>query len=163
MFMMRIGLGYDLHRLVENRKLILGGINIPFEKGEDGHSDGDVLLHAITDALLGAAGLSDIGELFPPSDAKWKNADSRELLKYSWNLIKEKGYQLGNLDCVIAIEKPKILPYRKDIIKSIATILEVEESQVFVKAKTGEKLGEIGNGLAVAVWATCLLFQNNQG
>ena len=163
MFMMRIGLGYDLHRLVENRKLILGGINIPFEKGEDGHSDGDVLLHAITDALLGAAGLSDIGELFPPSDTKWKNADSRELLKYSWNLVKEKGYQLGNLDCVIAIEKPKILPYRKDIIKSIATILEVEESQVFVKAKTGEKLGVIGNGLAVAVWATCLLCQNNQG
>ena len=118
--MIRIGLGYDLHRLVENRKLILGGINIPFEKGEDGHSDGDVLLHAITDALLGAAGLSDIGELFPPSDEKWKNADSRELLKYSWNLVKEKGYQLGNLDCVIAIEKPKILPYRKEIIKSIS-------------------------------------------
>lgn len=161
--MIRIGLGYDLHRLVENRKLILGGINIPFEKGEDGHSDGDVLLHAITDALLGTAGLSDIGELFPPSDEKWKNADSRELLKYSWNLVKEKGYQLGNLDCVIAIEKPKILPYRKEIIKSIATILEVKESQVFVKAKTGEKLGEIGNGLAVAVWVTCLLFQNNQG
>lgn len=161
--MIRIGLGYDLHRLVENRKLILGGINIPFEKGEDGHSDGDVLLHAITDALLGAAGLSDIGELFPPSDETWKNADSRELLKHSWNLVKEKGYQLGNLDCVIAIEKPKILPYRKEIIKSIATILEVKESQVFVKAKTGEKLGEIGNRLAVAVWATCLLFQNNQG
>ena len=160
--MIRIGLGYDLHRLTEGRKLVLGGINIPFEKGEDGHSDGDVLLHAITDALLGAAGLSDIGELFPPSDEKWKGADSGELLKYSWNLVKEKGYKLGNLDCVIAIEKPKILPYRKEIIKNIANILEVEKSQVFVKAKTGEKLGEIGNGLAVAVWSTCLLFQNNQ-
>ena len=159
---MRIGHGYDVHRLVEGRKLILGGIHIPFEKGEDGHSDGDVLLHAITDALLGAASLSDIGELFPPSDEKWKGADSKELLKYSWNLVKEKGYQLGNLDCVIAIEKPKLLPFRKEIIKSIAQILEVEETQIFVKAKTGEKLGEIGNGLAVADWATCLLCQNNQ-
>jgi 2-C-methyl-D-erythritol 2,4-cyclodiphosphate synthase len=121
-----------------------------------------VLLHAITDALLGAAGLSDIGELFPPSDEKWKGADSRELLKHSWNLVKEKGYKLGNLDCVIAIEKPKLLPFRKEIISSIANVLEVDESQVFVKAKTGEKLGEIGNGLAVAVWATCLLFQNSQ-
>ena len=160
--MIRIGLGYDLHRLTEGRQLILGGVTIPFEKGEDGHSDGDVLLHAITDALLGAAGLSDIGELFPPSDEKWKGADSRELLKYSWNLVKEKGYKLGNLDCVIAIEKPKLLPFRKEIISSIANVLEVDESQVFVKAKTGEKLGEIGNGLAVAVWATCLLFQNSQ-
>jgi len=160
--MIRIGLGYDLHRLTEGRKLILGGIHIPFEKGEDGHSDGDVLLHAITDALLGAAGLSDIGELFPPSDEKWKGADSKELLNYSWNLVKEKGYKLGNLDCVIAMEKPKLLPFRKEIIKSIAQILEVEENQIFVKAKTGEKLGEIGNGLAVAVWATCLLYQNSQ-
>ena len=161
--MIRIGLGYDLHRLTEGRELVLGGVTIPYEKGEDGHSDGDVLLHAITDALLGAAGLSDIGELFPPSDEKWKGADSRELLKHSWNLVKEKGYKLGNLDCVIAIEKPKLLPFRKEIISSIANVLEVDESQVFVKAKTGEKLGEIGNGLAVAVWATCLLFQNNQG
>lgn len=160
--MIRIGLGYDLHRLTEGRKLILGGIHIPFEKGEDGHSDGDVLLHAITDALLGAAGLSDIGELFPPSDEKWKGADSKELLNYSWNLVKEKGYKLGNLDCVIAMEKPKLLPFRKEIINSIAQILEVEENQIFVKAKTGEKLGEIGNGLAVAVWATCLLYQNSQ-
>jgi 2-C-methyl-D-erythritol 2,4-cyclodiphosphate synthase len=160
--MIRIGLGYDLHRLTEGRKLILGGVQIPFEKGEDGHSDGDVLLHAITDALLGAAGLSDIGELFPPSDEKWKGADSKELLNYSWNLVKEKGYKLGNLDCVIAMEKPKLLPFRKDIINSIAQILEVEENQIFVKAKTGEKLGEIGNGLAVAVWATCLLYQNSQ-
>ena len=160
--MIRIGLGYDLHRLTEGRQLVLGGVTIPYEKGEDGHSDGDVLLHAITDALLGAAGLSDIGELFPPSDEKWKGADSRELLKHSWNLVKEKGYKLGNLDCVIAIEKPKLLPFRKEIISSIANVLEVDESQVFVKAKTGEKLGEIGNGLAVAVWATCLLFQNSQ-
>ena len=160
--MIRIGLGYDLHRLTEGRKLILGGVQIPFEKGEDGHSDGDVLLHAITDALLGAAGLSDIGELFPPSDEKWKGADSKELLNYSWNLVKENGYKLGNLDCVIAMEKPKLLPFRKEIINSIAQILEVEENQIFVKAKTGEKLGEIGNGLAVAVWATCLLYQNNQ-
>lgn len=153
----RIGLGYDLHRLVENRKLMLGGIEIPFEKGEDGHSDGDVLLHAITDALLGAASLGDIGLFFPPSDEKWKNADSKVLLKTAWNKILEKGWDLVNLDCVIAIEKPKLIPYRDQICESIAKILNTDKNNVFVKAKTGEKLGAVGEGLAVEVWATCLL------
>ena len=155
--MIRVGLGYDLHTLVPNRKLMLGGIEIPFELGEAGHSDGDVLLHAITDALLGASGLGDIGEFFPPSDDKWKNADSKMLLKTAWNKIIEDGWKLANLDCVINIEKPKILCHRKEIISSIANVLECDESQIFVKAKTGEKIGEIGKSQAVAAWTVCLL------
>ncbi|MCR5605796.1 MAG: 2-C-methyl-D-erythritol 2,4-cyclodiphosphate synthase [Treponema sp.] len=151
------GLGYDLHPLVEGRKLLLGGIVIPYEKGEAGHSDGDVLLHAITDALLGASGLGDIGSYFPPTDAKWKDADSKELLKKVWFDIKKAGWNLVNLDAVIALEKPKFLPYRNEVIKSIADILEVKENQVFVKAKTGEKMGKIGRGEAIEVYASCLL------
>jgi len=153
----RTGLGYDLHRLTEGRRLIIGGIEIPFEKGEDGHSDGDVLLHAITDALLGAAGLGDIGEFFPPSDAKWKDADSRMLLKAAWQKVQEDGWSLENIDCVIALEKPKFLPYRNQVRKSIAQVLDCSEECVFVKAKTGEKLGKIGRGEAIEAWVTCLI------
>ena len=155
--MIKIGLGYDLHTLVPSRKLMLGGVEIPFELGEAGHSDGDVLLHAITDALLGASGLGDIGEFFPPSDDKWKNADSKDLLRYAWDKIRNDGWKLENIDCVINIEKPKILTYRKEIIKSISDILGCDENQVFVKAKTGEKIGEIGKSQAVAAWSVCLL------
>ena len=155
--MLRTGLGYDLHKLVEGRKLMLGGIEIPFEKGEDGHSDGDVLLHALTDALLGASGMGDIGSFFPPEDQKWKDADSKMLLKTVWNKITEKGWKLENADCVIALEKPKFIPYRQKVIESIATILEVQSDQIFVKAKTGEKMGKIGRSEAIEVWATCLL------
>ena len=139
--MIRVGLGYDLHRLVENRKLILGGVVIPFEKGEDGHSDGDVLFHAITDAVLGASGLGDIGSFFPPEEAKWKDADSSMLLSTVIEKVYEQGWKIENLDCVIKLEKPKFIPYRQEVIK----------------AKTGEKLGEVGNGLAVEAWSTCLL------
>lgn len=153
----RTGLGYDLHRLEEGRQLILGGVPIPFHKGEAGHSDGDVLLHAITDALLGAAALTDIGELFPPSTPQWKGADSRQLLESAWRLVVEAGWRLENLDCVVAMQEPKLLPYRTAIRESIAATLQVEVEQVFVKAKTGEKLGPVGNGEAVEVWATCLL------
>ena len=154
---LRTGLGYDLHRLEEGRTLILGGVVIPFHKGESGHSDGDVLLHAITDALLGAVARSDIGELFPPSDVQWKGADSRQLLQAAWSLVTEAGWKLVNLDCVVAIQEPKILPHREAIRKSIAAILQVDVDQVFIKAKTGEKLGPVGNSEAVEVWATCLL------
>lgn len=153
----RTGLGYDLHRLVEGRKLVLGGIEIPFEKGEDGHSDGDVLLHAITDALLGASGLGDIGSYFPPEDPKWKNADSKMLLKTVWQDIKNAGWSLINLDCVIKLERPKFLCHRNEVIDSIAGILETDRSRIFVKAKTGEKVGSVGEGRAVETWATCLL------
>lgn len=153
----RTGLGYDLHRLVEGRSLIIGGVNIPSPKGEAGHSDGDVLCHAITDALLGGAGLGDIGEMFPPSDSKWKDADSKELLKQAWEKVKKAGWELNNLDCVIKLEKPKVLPYRKEIILSLATILGVEPERVFIKAKTGEGQDSVGQGNSVEVWATCLL------
>ena len=155
--MIRVGLGYDLHRLVEGRRLILGGVVFDFEKGEDGHSDGDVLLHAITDAVLGAAGLGDIGSYFPPEDAKWKNADSAELLRAVWKDVREAGWLLVNLDCVIKLEKPKFLPHRREVIKSIATILGVDENQVFVKAKTGEKLPPVGTSEAVETQVVCLL------
>ncbi len=155
--MIRTGLGYDKHALVSGRKLMLGGIEIESDLGEDGHSDGDVLLHAITDALLGASGLGDIGSYFPPSDPKWKGADSKELLKTVWADVKAKGWKLGNLDCVIALEKPKFLPHRQKVIESISSVLEVNQDQIFVKAKTGEKLGDIGQRRAVEVWATCLL------
>ena len=155
--MIKVGLGYDLHRLVEGRKLLLGGILIPFERGEDGHSDGDVLLHAIADALLGASGLGDIGSFFPPEEPQWKDADSAQLLKTVVSKVYDEGWKIENLDCVIKLEKPKFIPYRTQVIKSIADILQIYENQVFVKAKTGEKLAEIGRSEAVEVWCVCLL------
>lgn len=155
--MFRTGIGYDKHRLVENRKLIIGGIEIPFEKGEDGHSDGDAVLHAVTDAILGAAHSGDIGSYFPDTDPKYKDADSKKLLSFAWNDVKQKGFKLENLDIVILLEKPKFLPYREQVIKSISETLGVEEDKVFVKAKTGEKLGDVGNGNCIEVFATCLL------
>ena len=157
--MIRVGLGYDLHRLVEGRRLILGGVVFDFEKGEDGHSDGDVLLHAITDALLGAAGLGDIGSYFPPEDPKWKDADSAMLLREVWKDITAAGWSLVNLDCVIKLERPKFLPHRREVIESIAKILGVDAAQVFVKAKTGEKLPPVGTSEAVEAEAVCLLRQ----
>ena len=136
---------------------MLGGLNIPSDRGELGHSDGDVLLHAITDALLGASGMGDIGSYFPPEEAEWKDADSKVLLKTVWKDIRNAGWSLENLDCVIALEKPKFLPHRQNVIQSIADVLGVDKSQVFVKAKTGEKTGDVGLGKVVEVWTTCLL------
>lgn len=155
--MIRVGLGYDLHRLVEGRKLIIGGVDFPFEKGEDGHSDGDVLLHAVTDALLGASGLGDIGSYFPPEDPKWKNTDSAKLLQAVWKDVLDEGWKLENLDCVVKLEKPKFLPKRQEVISSIAKILGVENERVFVKAKTGEKLPPVGTGDAIEAYVVCLL------
>lgn len=155
--MIRVGLGYDLHRLIEGRKLFLGGVEFDFSKGEDGHSDGDVLLHAVTDALLGASGLGDIGSYFPPEDEKWKDADSKLLLQKVWNNVRNEGWKIVNIDCVIKLEKPKFLPKRQEVINSIAKILEIESSNVFVKAKTGEKLPPIGTSQAVEAEAICLL------
>ena len=155
--MIRVGLGYDIHQLVEGRKLILGGIEIPFEKGEKGHSDGDALLHAVTDALLGASGLGDIGSFFPPEDNKWKDANSVDLLKTVWQKITDAGWKLENLDCVIKLEQPKFLPFRENVINSIAKALDVPAEKVFVKAKTGEKMDCVGTGNAVEAWCNCLL------
>ena len=154
------GLGYDVHRLISGRKLMIGGVVIPFDKGEDGHSDGDVLLHAITDALLGAASLGDIGSFFPPENAAWKDADSVFLLKSVWKKIQKHGWHLINMDCVIKLERPKFLPYRRQVIDSIARALGVESSSIFVKAKTGEALGDVGKGEAVEAWCTCFLGKN---
>ena len=153
----RIGMGTDLHRLVEGRRFMLGGVEIPADRGELGHSDGDVLLHAITDALLGASGLGDIGSYFPPEEAQWKDADSARLLKKVWDDVRAEGWKLVNLDCVLEFEKPKFLPWRQKVIESIAAILAVEATQVFVKAKTNEGLDAIGSGLAVKAYCVCLL------
>lgn len=155
--MIRVGLGYDLHRLVSGRRLVLGGVEFEFEKGEDGHSDGDVLLHAITDALLGASGLGDIGSYFPPEDMKWKDADSAELLRTVMKDIRAAGWKIENLDCVIKLEKPRFLPKRQIVIDSLAKILEIKSEQVFVKAKTGEKLPPVGTSDAVEAECVCLL------
>ena len=153
----RTGLGSDTHRLVSGRPLLIGGVHIPFDKGELAQSDGDVLFHAITDALLGAASLGDIGELFPPSDPEWKNADSSLLLKAAWRRVLDAGWRLENLDCVLSIERPKILDWRHKIRESIASALGCEIDRVFVKAKTAEGLGDIGEGKAVSALCTCLL------
>ena len=155
--MIRVGLGYDLHKLVEGRKLLLGGVEFDFYKGEEGHSDGDVLLHAVTDALLGASGLGDIGSYFPPEDEKWKDADSKILLQKVWEDVRTAGWKIVNIDCVIKLEKPKFLPKRQEVINSIAKILQIESSLIFVKAKTGEKLPPIGTSQAVEAEVVCLL------
>lgn len=155
--MIRVGIGYDLHKLVENRKLLLGGVQFDFNKGEDGHSDGDILLHAITDALLGASGLGDIGSYFPPENAEWKDANSKKLLQIVWNDIQNENWKIINLDCVIKLEKPKFLPKRQEVIDSIAQILKIDRTQIFVKAKTGEKLPPVGTCDAVEAYVVCLL------
>ena len=153
----RVGLGWDIHRLVEGRRFLLAGICLPNDKGEFGHSDGDVLAHAITDALLGAAALGDIGGFFPPSDPKWKDADSMDLLKAAYARVKEAGWKASNLDCVLVCEKPKVLPYRDAIRASIAEALGISTEDVFVKGKTNEKIGPVGEGLAVEATVVCLI------
>jgi 2-C-methyl-D-erythritol 2,4-cyclodiphosphate synthase len=153
----RVGEGWDTHALVVGRPLMLGGVQIPFEKGLLGHSDADVLLHAITDALLGAAGLGDIGQHFPDTDATYKGADSAKLLKIAYDHVKQLGWQLGNVDCTIVAQAPKLAPHRSDIRSSIAKALGVTESQVNVKAKTAEKMGPVGEGLSMEARAVVLI------
>ena len=153
----RTGIGYDLHRVVPGRKLILGGVEIPFEKGPDGHSDGDVILHALTDALLGAAALGDIGEHFPPSDARWKDAASEQFLRQARALIEGAGYRTVNIDVVVVLERPKLLPYREAIRRNLCDTLGLPADAVSVKAKTGEGVGPVGRGEAVEAHATALL------
>ena len=154
---MRIGYGFDIHQLVEGRKLILGGVEIPFEKGLLGHSDADVLLHAITDALLGALALGDIGQHFPDTDPEHKDADSRLLLRHCYKLVKEKGYELSNLDATIVAQRPKLMPHLPKIREKIASDLEVELSQVSVKATTSEKLGFVGREEGISATAVVLI------
>jgi 2-C-methyl-D-erythritol 2,4-cyclodiphosphate synthase len=154
---MRVGIGYDSHRLVAGRPLLLGGVLVPFEKGLLGHSDGDVLLHAIGDALCGAAGLPDIGRLFPDIDEKWKGADSRDLLREMVRLVREAGWKVGNVDAVLIAQQPKISPYVDAMRETIAEILDVTPQAVNVRGKTAEKMGALGAGEGMAVHAVCLL------
>ena len=155
--MFRTGLGWDLHKLKSGRRFLLAGVEIPFPKGEDGHSDGDVLAHAVIDALLGACALGDIGELFPSCDPAYKDADSMKLLRSVCALVRQSGWKLINMDCVIICESPKILPYRDAIRKSLAEALEAPLEDIFLKGKTSEGLGDAGKGRAVEVLAQCLL------
>ena len=153
----RIGHGYDVHRLVEERKLIMGGVEIPFEKGLLGHSDADVMLHAVMDALLGAAALRDIGYHFPDTDMRYKGADSRMLLREVAKKIDDAGYKLGNLDVTMIAQRPKLKPHIPQMMENIAADLGVEVSRVNVKATTEEKLGFTGEGLGMSCHAVCIL------
>ena len=154
---MRIGLGYDVHKLTENRDLILGGVKIPYELGLLGHSDADVLLHAIMDAMLGAAALGDIGKHFPDTDEEWRGADSLELLKAVSSLLSENGYSVINIDATVIAQRPKLASYISDMRKNIAEALSLPVDFVSVKATTTEKLGFCGRGEGIASEAICLI------
>ena len=154
---MRIGHGYDVHRLVEERKLILGGVEIPYEKGLLGHSDADVLTHALMDAMLGAAGMGDIGRHFPDSDPQYKGISSLKLLEYVVEKVREKGYRLGNADITLIAQRPKIGPYRGEILKNLANTIGCGSDQLNFKATTEEHLGFTGSGEGMACHAVCLL------
>ena len=154
---MRIGQGFDVHALVKGRKLIIGGVTIPFEKGLTGHSDADVLIHAVCDALLGAAALGDIGRHFPDTDSRYKDADSRALLREVGNKIRDAGFSVANVDATILAEAPKMAPHIPAMVANLAADLGVRPAQVNVKAKTAEKLGAIGRGEGIAAEAIALL------
>ncbi|NDU85455.1 MAG: 2-C-methyl-D-erythritol 2,4-cyclodiphosphate synthase [Ferrovum sp.] len=154
---MRIGQGFDVHALVPGRKLILGGVTIPFDRGLDGHSDADVLLHAICDALLGAASLGDIGHHFPDTDPAYKNADSRHLLRTVYAAIKHKGFRLGNLDATVIAQSPKLAPYLSAMLDHLSQDLEIPRHCLNLKATTTEYLGFTGRGEGIAAQAVCLL------
>ena len=155
---MRVGIGYDVHKLVEGRKLIMGGVEIPHEKGLLGHSDADVLLHAIMDSILGALALGDIGKHFPDTDEKYKGADSMKLLEFVYNLITEKGYMIGNLDCTIIAQAPKMAPHIQTMRANIAKTLNTDLENINVKATTEEGLGFTGNKEGISAQSICLLF-----
>ncbi len=154
---MRIGQGYDVHRLVEGRRLIIGGVDIPYEKGLLGHSDADVLLHAVMDALLGAAALGDIGQHFPDSDERYKGISSIALLKKVGKILQENGYMIENIDSTVIAQRPKLLPYRPQMAENIAAALGIEKEQVSVKATTEEGLGFTGTGEGISAQAIALL------
>ena len=156
----RIGEGWDTHQLVEGRPLWLGGVQIPHPMGLLGHSDADVLLHAITDALLGAAGMSDIGTLFPDTDDSFKGADSRVLLREAMHRVAANGWQVVNVDCTVIAQQPKLAPYKQAMAASIASCLSVAPSQVNVKAKTAERLGPVGEGRSMEARAVALLWRS---
>lgn len=160
---MRVGMGYDVHKLVEDRKLILGGVEIPHEKGLLGHSDADVLLHAVMDSILGALALGDIGKHFPDTDEKYKGADSMKLLEHVYNLISEKGYAIGNLDATIIAQAPKMAPHVSKMRENIARVLNTDISNINVKATTEEGLGFTGNKEGISSQSICLLINIDNG
>ena len=153
----RIGQGFDVHQLVAGRKLVIGGVEIPHDKGLLGHSDADVLLHAICDALLGAAALGDIGRHFPDSDARFKGIDSRELLRHVADLVRARGYEVGNVDATVIAQAPRMAPHIPKMVANIATDLQVGTAEVNVKATTTEELGFTGRGEGIAAQAVCLI------
>ncbi|WP_427365607.1 2-C-methyl-D-erythritol 2,4-cyclodiphosphate synthase [Candidatus Caldatribacterium saccharofermentans] len=155
----RVGLGYDIHPLVEGRRLVLGGVLIPFERGLLGHSDGDVVCHALMDSLLGACGLGDIGEFFPPQDPKWLNAESIRLLEDVVARVREKGWDIGNVDVMLVAEKPRIAPFVARIRENLARILGVPKERIGFKVTTNEGLGSIGRGEGMCCFAVSLLVQ----
>ncbi len=155
--MYRIGLGYDIHKLTEGRELVIGGVKIPYDKGLLGHSDADVLIHAIIDAMLGALALSDIGTHFPDTDEKYKNADSTVLLNNVYNLIKDKKYFIENIDSNIIAQKPKMMPYIPVMKKVLCEVLDIEQERLSIKAKTNEKMDAVGQELAIEAHAVVLL------
>lgn len=155
--MFRVGLGYDIHKLVEDRPLIIGGVEIPYEKGLLGHSDADVLIHAIIDAMLGALALSDIGTHFPDTDPKYKGISSVELLKNVLGLIKEKGYVINNIDSNIILQEPKMKPHIPKMVKVLSEVLNIEENQLSIKAKTNEQMDAVGEKKAIEANAVVML------
>ncbi len=155
--MTAVGIGFDSHRLAEGRRLIIGGVHIPHDRGLEGHSDSDVLTHAVIDALLGAAGLGDIGEHFPDTDERWRDADSIELLRAVVGMIGERGLAVGNLDCTVVMEVPKLSPHRSAIRERLAEVLGLDPGRVNVKASTGERMGFVGREEGVAALAVAAL------
>ena len=160
---MRVGIGYDLHRLVEGRRLILGGVHIPFAKGLDGHSDADVLTHAIIDALLGAAALGNIGQHFPDTDAAFKDADSIDLLKRTVGLVRDAGYCIGNIDANVIAQEPRLSPHIEGIRDRLAQALGIDRDRVSVKAKTNEHVGPEGRGEAISAQAIAVVRTSDKG
>ena len=156
----KIGIGFDVHAFADNRKLIIGGVDIPFDKGLAGHSDADVLLHAICDALLGSIAAGDIGVHFPDSDPKYKNADSMILLKQVYDLVKEKGYSLGNIDALITAQRPKLSTFIPKMKKNIGDVLQTEVENISIKATTTEKLGFVGREEGLSALASVLIIKN---
>jgi len=157
----RIGIGFDIHAFAENRKLIIGGVIIPFEKGLLGHSDAAVLLHAICDAMLGALSLGDIGQYFPDTDKKFKDADSIFFLDQVYKMVLEKGHSIGNIDSVITAQKPKLAPFIPEMKRIISSALQIEPDQISIKATTTEKLGFIGREEGISAFASVLIVKNN--
>ena len=158
----RIGFGYDVHQLSPGLKLVLGGIVIPYKKGPIGHSDGDTLIHAICDALLGAANLRDIGFHFPDTSDEFKGIDSKVLLRKTVNLLNDKGYSVGNIDCTLCLQKPRVMEYIPEMQKILSQVICIDEEDISIKATTTEKLGFIGSEKGIAAYAVALIYKKNQ-